>query len=179
MLSATVVVFIGLLSVFNLFLTYGIIRRLREQPVAMARPQARPRIDIVGVDSSPDDFAVTFTDGHSLSSALLPKWTIVAFFSDHCPACREKLPTFVRRARELQHVDQEIISVVVGDQRSTADMTRELERVSRVTVEPENGPLARAFKVHSFPALCLLNESGTVTATGWDLDSLLTPANQI
>jgi hypothetical protein len=171
---AVAVVFIGLLCLFNLLLTVGVIRRLREY--SEARPAAEPiSVKIAEVGSFPASFDVLLTDGSAFSSDRPATWTIVAFFSDSCQACKKGLPTFVRRAKELHRDDQAIVSVVVGEGGSTEELVSALEPVSGVTVEPYNGPLAKAFDVGQFPALCMLDESGVVVATGWDLDSLLMP----
>ncbi|MGW4641188.1 TlpA family protein disulfide reductase [Sphaerisporangium sp. NPDC004334] len=178
MISNIAIVFIGGLCVLNLALTYGVIRRLREQSATVVDGQRTIRAGIADVGTSPDPFSATFTDGRVFSSDKLPDWTIVAFFSESCAACHEGLPTFLRRAKELQVDNQEIISVVTGDERATVAMVRRLEKVSSVVVEPSDGSMVKAFGVSQFPALCLLDGSGAVVATGWDLDSLLTPAGR-
>ncbi|MFC4059967.1 peroxiredoxin family protein [Planomonospora corallina] len=165
---------IGALCLLNLLLAIGIIRRLRGQsgpPPSAELPPAK----IVPVGSTPAPFAVKLTNGDTFSSDDLREWTIVAFFSDTCPACKEGLPAFSRMAKTLHRDDQTIVSVVVGEDETSADLVRALETVGAVAVEPLDGPLARAFQAQQFPSLCLLNASGTVVATGWDLDSLLKP----
>lgn len=172
---AVAVVFIGVLCLLNLLLTLGVIRRLREY--SETQPAAEPiPVKIAETGSSPAPFDVLLNGGRAFSSDRPATWTIVAFFSDTCPACKEGLPTFVKRARELRRDDQLIVSVIAGEgDDSTTELVRVLEPVSGVTVEPYDGPLAKAFGVGQFPALCMLDESGVVVATGWDLDSLLTP----
>lgn len=171
---AVAVVFIGLFCLLNLLLTIGVIRRLRESQEARPAAESIP-VKIAEIGSSPASFDALLTDGNAFSADRLKTWTIVAFFSDSCRACKEGLPTFVKRAGELHRDDQTIVSVVVGEGGASEELVSALEPVGGVAAEPYDGPLAKAFGVRQFPALCMLDASGVVVATGWDLDSLLTP----
>jgi hypothetical protein len=60
-------------------------------------------------------------------------------------------------------------TVVSGTDDTPDALVALFEPVAHVVVEPTEGPLATAFEVIGFPALCLLDSTGTVLASGTDL----------
>jgi hypothetical protein len=152
-LYALVAVF-GALSLLNLLLTFGIIRRLR---------RSTPTNALVG------DFTAEDLDGRPVSSTELAGRTLVGFFSPGCDACRERLADFAAAARS-----QQALAVVTSDAASAAEYLPSLTPVSRVVLQEPDGPLVRAFPVTSFPSFFVV-ESGRVVAGGATLEDLPIP----
>jgi hypothetical protein len=140
---------VGGLCVFNLVLTFGVIRRLRELSDAAAHDVAVPVGQAVG------DFAARTTNGDTVSrdSAQL-----VGFFSPGCQPCEECIPQFVDDPTERK------LAVLVGD--GSEAYAARLATAAAVVVEPPAGPVSQAFRVTSYPTLCLVDPGGVVLASG-------------
>jgi hypothetical protein len=138
------VALVGGLCVFNLVLTFGVIRRLREL-TDVAVPVGQP----VG------EFAARATNGDTVSrdSAQL-----VGFFSPGCQPCEECIPQFVDDPTERK------LAVVVGE--GGEAYAERLALSAAVVVEPPTGPVSQAFRVTSYPTLCLVGPRGVVLASG-------------
>lgn len=152
------------LTLLNLLLTLGVIRRLRE---LTTRDTARP--GILDIGRTPADFTAVDTDGRPVTRPDLTGPVLVGFFSTTCSACVEELPGFVARAGNIPGGRNHALAVVQGDRSAAEDMARLLTGAARVVVEEPDGALATAFQVAAFPAFCLLDdgvvqESGTGTS---------------
>lgn len=177
-LLTAAVLLVGALGLLNLLLTFGVIRRLRQQAqplVPPARP-APPAGAIAAVGTAPEPFQAQTVDGASLTATDLREWAIVAFFSPDCPPCLEKVPEFGQAVRRLGRDRRDVLAVVVTDADSGEPMVGQLTPVAQVVVEPPDGPVARAFRVRQMPIMCLLDGAGRVAQIGYDIDHLLTPA---
>lgn len=165
---------LGALTLLNLLLTYGVIRRLREHTrllagIGSAAPMLAP-------GSTVGDFAATTLDGELVSRDALSGQTLVGFFSPGCPACTERLPDFVARAATPAHGRARTLAVIAGGDESYAAQREQLAAVARVVVEPErSGPVGRAFGVSAYPVFALVDPAGEVLASGYTLDSIPAP----
>jgi thiol-disulfide isomerase/thioredoxin len=162
---------VAVLTVFDLVLTMGVVRRLRSHTELLDRltTGGLARKLIVEPGRAPADASATTVDGARVSTADLGD-TLVGFFSPTCTPCAERAPQFVGYARRLPGGRSKVLAVVVsGAETDPAALTAQFEPVARVVVEPPEGPLATAFEVVGFPALCLLDSTGTVLASGTDL----------
>ena len=161
-LSAAIVV-VGLLCLTDLLLTFGVIRRLREQTERLA--------NFNGVDAPVSDLAVgeavaPFTarsvSGEPLSGPAGLR--MVAFFSAGCSACPERVPAFVDYVRANQIARDSVIAVIISSQPEPVSYQEDVAAVAPVRVEPLDGGLADAFKVRGFPTFFLLDGAGSVSA---------------
>jgi hypothetical protein len=172
-------VLVGAIAIVNLLLTVGVIRRLRQHTelISANQPQLAPDL-MVGVGESPDDFSVLATDGQPVTRELLADGQLVGFFSPTCEPCKELAPRFVERAARVPADRARALAVVVGHPDEVGDMVTRFEPVARVVVEPgpEAGTVTNAFKVKGFPAVCTLDGTGTVVATGLDRDRRAEPS---
>ncbi|MET8758829.1 hypothetical protein [Lentzea sp. NPDC004782] len=163
-LTAAVVV-VGILCVLDLLLSFGIIRRLREQnetlrdlreKQAAAEPPimlpAGSRIELSDVD---------------VAGAL------VGFFSPNCEPCKERMPQFIEYATGHRG---KVIAVAAGAADEIADMVVRLGEVGEVVAEEMGGPLHTAFGTEGYPAVCLVGDDNTVVASGWEMSALPVPA---
>ncbi|GGO78149.1 TlpA disulfide reductase family protein [Nonomuraea cavernae] len=176
------VVLVGVLCLLNLLLTFGVIRRLKEHTAQLEKVLSGGRDDSLQMlGEQVGEFAATTTDGEPVSRALLAGETVVAFFSPSCAPCREKMPVFVEQARARDFDRQQVLAVVVNESgepeaAGVKEMAEELATVARVVMEGADHPLANAFKVHAFPAFCVVDAEGVVRVIGGDLDQLLVSA---
>ncbi|MER5420881.1 hypothetical protein [Streptosporangium roseum] len=161
----------GVLTVLNLILTLGVIRRLRDHTdrlgdLAQARPMPDP---IIVPGSRPAAFAADTVDAEPITEAHLAGGGLVAFFSPTCGACEEWIPRFATAARALPDGRRRALAVVVAPaEADAAGMVAKLRDAAMVVVEEDKGPLATAFKVFGYPAMCRLGEDGTVVSSGKD-----------
>jgi hypothetical protein len=161
---------VGLLAAVNLVFTIGVVRRLREHTAELAALRAGGTGSGGGdialpVGSAIGDLAATSVDGGPVKLDMLGSRPLVGFFSPHCEPCRERLPAFVAHAADRP---DPVVAVVVGTTVETGDVVAQLRPVATVIVEPDQGPVQRAFGVTGFPAFVLV-EDGLVVASHYDL----------
>ncbi|WP_412543948.1 TlpA disulfide reductase family protein [Longispora sp. K20-0274] len=167
------VVLVGVLCLLNLFLSLGVIRRLREHTAALEELSAggrRPGI-IMDAGGTVGPFSAVATSGATVSGDLLGGRALVGFFSPSCEPCKEQVPLFVAYAREF---DGTVLAVAAGAATEVGDLVATLDGVGHVVVEADNGPVQRAFGTRGFPAMCVV-DAGRVTAGGYQLDALVAP----
>jgi hypothetical protein len=173
------VVIIGAACLFDLLLTIGVIRRLREhsellsQRVSDEAAQGRELILPAGAEVGP--FEAASIDGILISRQTLPARTLVGVFSPDCPACAERLPAFVARASHVDGGRDQVLAVVVGAGDNTDEQIASLTPVARVVTEARGGAVSSALRVRGFPAFAIVDGSGQVLASGLDLDQLDLP----
>jgi thiol-disulfide isomerase/thioredoxin len=162
------VVLVGVLCVLDLVLSFGIIRRLRAQNEVLRdlrEKQAAAEPDIM----LPAGSAVGPLSDVDVAGAL------VGFFSPGCEPCKERMPQFIEYA--TRHGGK-VIAVAAGGAEETADMVVRLGEVAEVFVEEIGGPLHNAFGATGYPAVGLVDASGTVVASGWEMSALPVPATR-
>ncbi|MEV0272548.1 hypothetical protein AB0H43_27545 [Hamadaea sp. NPDC050747] len=146
---------LGLLGVFNLLLTAGILRRLRAEAEAKVAGHSSSGLR---PGSAVDAFEVTTVDGEPITAETLTG--TVAFFSAGCSACHELLPDFVAYAREQGR--RNVLAVVAGDDPETVDALAEVARV--VKADLPGGPVAKAFRNTWTPSLYVVSGRYIVAA---------------
>lgn len=153
------------LTLVNLVLTLGVIRRLREHSekfTALAKSAPRPE-PMIGPGKRPAPFSATAVDGTLVSHRDLTEGSLVAFFSPTCDSCAEWLPRFVEAAAALPRGQRQALAVVIASEHlSNSEMVAKLRPVATVVVEGEKGPIAEAFEVTGYPAMGRLDENGAV-----------------
>lgn len=151
------VAILGVLTLFNLLLLYGVIRRLgaQNQPRSAGIAEAG---SVVGA------FAATTTDGVDLTTSDLQPDTLVGFFTPSCSACTEELPRFVDAA--AGHAQDRVLAVVVGTETDTIEQAGALSPKARVVVAPLGAGIVKAFEVQGFPSFALIGAAGEVKVSG-------------
>ncbi|GAB2947317.1 TlpA family protein [Micromonospora polyrhachis] len=164
-------VVVGLIGLLNLLLTFGVIRRLREHTEQLS--ELRHGSDIIlPAGATVGEFTADTIDGIRVSRDGLAGRTVVSFFSPHCAPCRERMPEFIEYAGTAPGGRSQVLAVVVGTPADAVEAVTALTPVAQVVVEPDGGAVSRAFAINGFPALCLVDERGTVLASGSTLDEL-------
>ncbi|GAA0240414.1 TlpA disulfide reductase family protein [Cryptosporangium japonicum] len=166
----------NVLTLLNLLLLFGVIRRLREQqdnPV----PPGRPGPASLPVGTRVEAFTTVDTEGRALALDELPDGTVVAFFSPGCAPCEVLLPKFVAHAEARPGGRDGIVAVVVGPPSETPAYADRLGPVARVVVEePGSGAVASAFAVTGYPTVFQLDGDGRILLSDASVDRLAVPA---
>jgi hypothetical protein len=158
-------------TVLNLVLTVGVIRRLRQHTEQLADLSAMGApVDImIGAGERVDPFAAATTDGEPVSRELLSGQTLVGVLSPDCGACKERLPDFVSRAEAFPGGRGQVLAVLAGDVEQVEPYRERLEPVARVVIEPAmGGPISTALRIQGFPSFAVLDPTGTVLGSGSD-----------
>ena len=176
------VAIVGALCLLDLLLTFGVIRRLREHSEMLARSQAgggaagSGAIGL-GAGQAPAAFTATATDGGEGVAVPGPSGlTVVAFFSPKCPVCPERAPAFIDYVTAHAVGRAEVLAVIAGQSDEPVPYLADLAAVARISTEPNDGTVGRAFAVRGFPAFFLLDAGGTVLWSGYDPTALPAPA---
>lgn len=153
------VVLVGVLCLLNLIFTFGVIRRLREHTEHLSKLRHQPRLAelILPAGSRVADFTATTTEGEEISADHLTQRTLVGFFSPQCGPCKERMPQFIEYARTVVGAREQVLAVILEEEGS-AENAAALLPVARVVIEKDGGPVATAFEVDGFPALCLVED---------------------
>jgi len=167
------VVALGVLTLLNLLLLLGVIRRLREQTARQTEDSAfaLPKHPVLKPGSSVGAFSVTTVDGDIVGSADLVGDTLVGFFSPTCKPCRTTIPRFVDYAATFPGGPDRVLAVVVTDEQDFSEYAEMLAPAGRVVIESHTGSMFDAFSVAGFPGLCVVSD-GVVTANGMRVEEL-------
>ncbi|HYQ61846.1 peroxiredoxin family protein [Actinophytocola sp.] len=168
------------LCLFDLLLTLGVLRRLRDHEVRLERSAGQPNpLDNLASSlvqgSRPGPFTATTTDGGVLALDDLLDGTVVAFMSPHCRPCVANLPNFVEHVSGLPDGRRRVVAVLTGEEVEARSMADRLEPVAQVVIEPFDGPMTKAFDVTALPVIFVVKSDGTVAATSYEIDQLLGP----
>ncbi|WP_117213629.1 hypothetical protein [Allorhizocola rhizosphaerae] len=151
---AIAVALVGAVGVLNLLLTFGVIRRMRQDGTAGNAPAPPAPIAPAGTQVAA-----------ALESARIavPGETLFGFFSPGCSFCEEQLPEFAGRAREHGRV----VSVVFDPLGEGTNLISELTAVSRVVVETRpDGGLMQAFQAKGYPSYCVVRDGVIASVVG-------------
>lgn len=173
---AAALTLVGALCLFDLVISVGIIKRLREHSELLSNNARLIGPPTISVGEVVEEFAVAAIDGKQISSASFIGETLVAFFSPTCQPCLEKLPRFLDYARTVPGGKDGVVSAVIGDRSVSAAMIAELSEVATVVAEDRGGPFSTAFKASATPTLLRVEPNDTgelvVTANRVDFDQL-------
>lgn len=169
---AAAIILIGAICLVNLVLSLGVVRRLRSHTTLiehlLTRNTAPKPILSAGERIGP--FSAVTTGGGLISRESMTGSAgnvLVGFFSPDCDSCRDRLPEFIRKAKE----SDETLAVVVGQEAAAMDLVDSftLHDVSRVVLEaPEDGAMSHAFGVQALPAVCVVDGTGLVLSSDAD-----------
>ncbi|MFD7325752.1 TlpA family protein disulfide reductase [Streptomyces sp. NPDC059875] len=164
------VVLLGVLSLLNLALTFGVVRRLRERP-ADATGGGGGEMSVPALVAAPGAHIGTFsavdTEGSVVDQDALDDGSMVLFMSPGCPACEDLLPLVAERAG--QYGRDRVLAVVTRDDEKEArlgDYLRRLSPVARVVVTEFGDEVTRAFAVKGMPAYVEVGADGRVAGSG-------------
>ncbi|SEG72840.1 Thiol-disulfide isomerase or thioredoxin [Nonomuraea solani] len=159
---------LAVLLVANLFLTFGVIRRLREHTVRLAAIE-HPSESGLGVGAAVPDFHAATTEGSAVSLAdLRDAVTVVSFVATGCHSCEEHLPTIRSKGAAAVAGGARALAVVVNVRGERVEADQLIAAVSgpgAVVEESLGGELQRAFGVKRYPSFFLVAPDATIMAT--------------
>lgn len=160
------VVLVGLLVILDLFLTFGVIRRLREHSELLAqRPSGMPEI-IAAEGTTIGSFAATTVEGDVIADDDLSAGTMVAFLTPTCRGCIEQLPAFLDAARAHPGGQRGVLAVVIGSEHESAELVATLTPLARVVTTEHGHEIEKAFQVQGYPGFALMGENRTIKVGG-------------
>ncbi|MFF5227959.1 TlpA family protein disulfide reductase [Dactylosporangium sp. NPDC000521] len=156
------------LTLFNLVVVLGVVRRLRAYENRLGDLAEPPPVSTATVGEPVADFSASTVDGRRVDRSSLTGQTLIGFFSPDCPACHERLGDF--RAAAARHPG-DVLAVVVDDGGDPAPVVGALTGAGGVAVilEDPEGPVAGAFGVRGFPAFVLVRDGGVVESVGYQV----------
>jgi hypothetical protein len=168
-LMFAVVGLVGVIGLFNLLLTFGVIGRVRVlqeavQTGVMRDPGLPSPGDAVG------SFEVTTQDGHQLSEAAVQgDPALVCFFMPGCQPCADIRAQLLERPPALP-----LIAFVEGatDDPEVQKIMQSLRPLGAVANTQAGDAVTRAFKPSGFPTL-IRTRKGNVAAAGHRLNQVL------
>ncbi|MET8454279.1 TlpA disulfide reductase family protein [Streptomyces sp. NPDC005209] len=161
------VVLLGLLSLLNLALVYGVVRRLHTSDPALSGPGRGPD-KVLGPGGAVAPFTALDTDGRQLTLDDLTEKLTVLFLAPWCAACQELLPLMAERA--AAYGPERLWAVIEVDPAQegggVAEYVERLAPVARVVVVREGDELVEAFQLTGMPTYVEMGAGGIVASTG-------------
>lgn len=155
------VVLVGLLCLFDLLLTFAVLRRLRRHTAELERLASEPRT--LPYDPS---FLVGRTLPESATRAV-PSPRLVAFFDADCGACHEHAPAFAAQARP-----DTSLAFITGEGRQAQNLVDVVGGVSAVVVAEEAAAVAADLGIQAFPMFLLVDADGRIVRADTGTDHL-------
>ena len=172
------VVIVGVISIVDLLLTYGVVRRLREHTRQLTALGAGATAGLMAAKGSAiGEFSAADTTSAALSRATFTRSTLVGFFTPGCTPCEALLPRFVSAARRWRDSSRPVLAIVAPGAGDDA-YAEHLASVARVVVGEHANTVAAAFEVRGFPVVCLVNDGGVVVDDKVDVDRLADPVRR-
>ncbi len=173
----------GALSSFNIILTMGIVRRLREMN-AKERTVTAPKGDMPSVMRTEGEQVEAFEGvtvrNEPVSEQFLSVGPVLTgVFAYGCSSCHERIPEFISLIKSQGFDRDRVLVILVGKH---ADFTEELpllDPIATVIVEGRQGPVARALGVKAYPALAVIGADGMVRTSGPGVESLTPVATRV
>jgi hypothetical protein len=149
-------------TVFNLLLTFGVIRKLRDHDARLAPLPVRAAGPSTG--STVPTVTATTVAGRRVSTVDPDRVTLIGFFTPGCKPCADSIPQFLDVP---VRAGVGAVAVVVTDTDAVdgGPYVNKLAAVD-VVVERSGGNWATALQVTSFPMLCLVDRDGAVLGSG-------------
>ncbi len=167
MITGLAVSLIGILSLFNLYLTLAVVRYLRREDERINRRTAPVKTVNSGLlkpgTQVPEFETVTVAGDARSLSGMIGAPSLVGFFSVHCPSCLRQAPEFRSYAIAQGYAEAHLLAVIISpEHEGAADLREELVYAMPVVVEAPRGTVSSAFSVSSYPAIFALDEHGRV-----------------
>lgn len=154
-------ILLWLTVLFNLFLTFALIRRSNAQ----AKPLPPGGLD---AGTQAPNFTAQTLDGKTITLAdYQGRKLALIFFSVACQACRDLLSQFKRMEAEAQQIGVNLLLVSRDEREATEALMAEIDMHLPVLIAPRPGhPFFDEYKVVHTPFYCFINPQGQVQASG-------------
>ena len=146
---------------FNLFLTFALIRRSNAQ----AKPILHSGLDVGA--QAPDFTAQTLDDKTITLADYQGRKLALVFFSVQCQPCRDLLSQLKHMEAEVQQMDVDLLLVSRDEREATEALMAEIDMHLPVLIAPSpSNPFFDDYKVVHTPFYCFINPQGKVQAGG-------------
>ena len=170
---AAAIVALSLVVLFNLLLTFGVLRRLRELQDRTPQGPITPPLQ-TGIRAPA--FVAHDISGARFSERDLAGGGVLAFLATDCDGCHQQIPTLQVSLASVSNLP--VVVVVATAMHGEVDTERSVELMSRVKVpeytrkvaaiEPLDGNLQAAYQVTDFPTYIIIDDGGIIRATTHD-----------
>jgi hypothetical protein len=159
------------LCLVNLLLTFGVLGRLREHAKLLGEPRMPSEVMGLLPGEAPGAFTAVSSTGRQVCNTTGVR--VAAFFSTECSVCSERVKPFISYVSTRKISQERVLAVIVANGAPnggdlTSSYVKQLASVATVCSEQHDGGISAAFKVNGFPAFCLLDDDGLLTASGYD-----------
>jgi len=152
-------ILLWLMLLFNLFLTFALIRRTHATSL--------PHSGLAAGTQAPDFRAQTLDGETKTLASYLGHRTVFVFFSVHCQPCRTLLAQLGQTQEQVQQAGGELILVSGDEQAETEAFVAELNLPFPVLLAPRPvNAFFSAYQIVHTPSHCFLTAQGTVQASG-------------
>ncbi|GAA3654967.1 hypothetical protein GCM10022224_017550 [Nonomuraea antimicrobica] len=162
------IVLVGALCLFDLVLTFAVLRRLREHSAELERLLNEPR-------TLPYD--PSFLIGRTLPGAAtraVPSPRLVGFFDADCGTCHEHAPKFAAEARPGT-----ALAFVTGAGRQVQNLVDVVGEASAVVVAEEAAAVVADLGIRAFPLFLRLDAEGRIVRADLDVERLAETASTV
>jgi hypothetical protein len=156
-LGAAVVV-LAVLVVFNLLITFAVLRRLRSHESLLARGTGGGDRGTELLGRRLPEFAALSTSGATVTN-VSDTVRLVGFFSATCAPCRDQAAAFAA------HDDPNRLAIVLMEDAPEVDQDAILAALAgspTIVAEPTSVELVTAMEVRSFPQILQIDPAGVV-----------------
>jgi hypothetical protein len=162
------VIVVGALCLLDLLLTFGVIRRLREHAELLRDhdPSLEHRVISLATGEAPGPFTTMTADGVDVTGPSGLR--LAGFFAAWCSSCPERVAPFIEYVQANHLAKEDVLTVLLAGDDGPPPYMGRLAEVARVSVQPDDNMVNKAFGVSGFPAFCLLDADGMVLASGHD-----------
>ena len=157
---------IGILTLVNLVLGIGIIRRLRAHENILRTGGTPPlQATTVPAGEAPSEFEATAVDGTPVTRDDLTGPALIGFFQPDCAPCAAQTEHFRQRAARMRGSDHHIWTVIAGpNEQKVRSYAEHFDGLGTVVAERPGGPIVQAFGVSGYPTFVLVDANGHLTA---------------
>jgi peroxiredoxin len=150
-----------ILVLFNLMLTYALIRRVG----ADRKPTAAEGLS---AGTTAPGFEAATPDGQTLSHPGLDDRAplVLAFFSPTCSACEHQIPAFVKFSDRAKASGVRTIAVLDGGLDESTALRAALPNGTTTLLAPrDSNPLLDDYRIEAFPSYTVIHADGTIEGT--------------
>jgi peroxiredoxin len=168
-MEAILIVSSGLLWVvvlFNLLLTFALIRRLSRSPTTAPHPYEGLAL-LQSFDPAPD-FRLESLDGKTMTLASYRgRFVAFIFFNLGCTTCMAELPQFEALAAEAEERGLELVLVNTADSRKAVESFFQSRPQKLPVLLGASSSIINDYKVPGVPFFCVVNHEGRVIWVGY------------
>ncbi|MET7875933.1 peroxiredoxin family protein [Micromonospora profundi] len=163
----------SVISLFNLVLGMGIIRRLREHTEILSGSGSKE--GLTQPEHRIDDIAVATLGGGTFARDTLAGSTLVAFFMPGCAGCKIALPEFISEVGQGRYAGHRVIGVVNGSGEEADALRDQLAALVDTVVPTATRDVIKAFDSSVYPAFYVVDETGTIRQSSTKLAEIDLP----